>query len=180
MARAWGAGTSFGVRAGLELGHLHRRSGELEAALEAYAGALVAEGGPARLRDEAGLWSGRTHASARRFGEARRVLRRVAERAVEPWDRVAAFDHIGLTWIAEGDLEAAAGTLRRCVETLAPWSSEDTPTGARVRGAIERMRLVRALQEAIGNAKSAQAANEEHRETLDKMKRLFHRVLRNP
>ena len=85
------------------------------------------------------------HATCGRVLEARRVWRRVADTAQDPLDRIRAFDELGLSWLSSGDLEAAAGVLDACRNTLASIAREVTVRGARVRRALTGMRVVRDL-----------------------------------
>jgi tetratricopeptide (TPR) repeat protein len=149
LARAAGAGTPFRARAGLELGHLARRAELYEDALAHYRGVLGEAESPAAQRDQAALWAGRTCVELRRDKEARELFRRAAEVALDPCDRVEAYDALALGWIDAGDLEAAAGELARGREALRAAALEATPTGARVRSALLNMRAVERLKRAI-------------------------------
>jgi tetratricopeptide (TPR) repeat protein len=148
-AREHGRGTDWSARAGLELGHLARRAQLFEQALRHYRGVLSDPGSAPARRDDALLWAGRCCAELGRAVEARELLQRVADRAEDPCDRVAAHDELALGWIATGDLEAAAGQLDRCRAALRDMALEKTPLGARVRSALVRMRAVERLRRAI-------------------------------
>jgi tetratricopeptide (TPR) repeat protein len=154
LARAAGAGTPFRARAGLELGHLARRAELHEDALARYREVLSDEDCPAQQRDQAWLWAGRACAELGRAAEARELLRRAAERAQDPCDRVEAYDALALAWIAAGDLEAAAGELARCREALRDAALEATPSGARVRSALVNLRAVERLKRAIASRRA--------------------------
>lgn len=160
-ARALGDGTPVAARASLELGHVHRREGRAEDALDAYARALFDAGAPARWRDEAAYWSGRVQAELGRASEARRLWRRCADGARDPVCRVRAWDRLVLERVAAGDLEGAAGLLARAREELAPAARERTRHGARVGRALERMRGVPALADAVRRRFEARAGREE-------------------
>jgi tetratricopeptide (TPR) repeat protein len=147
LAVTEGRGTEFRARARLELGHLERRAGRAEAALDAYLAVLADDQSCAHHRDAALLWTGRVHADEDRFEEARRAWRLVAESAEDPVDRVRAFDELGALWIRRGDAEAAAGELARCGAALADVAREKTETGERVRAALESMKSLRLLRE---------------------------------
>jgi tetratricopeptide (TPR) repeat protein len=148
-ARSLGAGTDFRARAALELGHLARRDGELEAALDHYLAVLADHQAGRSRRDDAALWAGRVYALSGRRVDARRMWSRVAETAEDALDRVLAFDDLALSWIEDGDLEAAAGELERCREVLSEPALEETELGERVRRALQRMRAIPALKEAV-------------------------------
>jgi len=142
-----GAGSGFRVRARLELGHLARRAGFPEEALTEYLAALADAEACGHERDEALFWTGRVHAEEGRAEDARRAWRRVAEEALDPVQRVRAFDELGLLWLQQGDAEAATGEWNRCCAALADDANEETETGARVRSALEGMRTLRILRE---------------------------------
>jgi tetratricopeptide (TPR) repeat protein len=154
LARAAGSGTPFRARAGLELGHLARRAELFEDALAQYRGVLGDAQSPAAQRDQASLWAGRTCVELGREKEARELFRRAAEQALDPCDRVEAYDALALGWIDAGDLEAAAGELARGREALREAALEATPTGARVRSALLNMRAVERLKRAIAQRSS--------------------------
>ncbi|MEM7310184.1 MAG: hypothetical protein AAF682_26150 [Planctomycetota bacterium] len=144
-----GEGTPYRVRGRLELGHVLRRAGEEEAALDAYLAVVADDGACSHRRDEALLWTGRVHAEARRDSEARRVWTRVAREGEDPLDRIRAYDELGLLWIRRGDAEAAAGVWNQCRSALADDALEQTERGTRVRGALERMRTLRELRRVV-------------------------------
>lgn len=148
-ARELGAGTAFAARAGLELGHLHRREGALEAALGDYQSVSAEDKAERRYRDDALLWAGRVCADLGRKDEARRIWEGVAAAAESPLDRIEAFDELVLALVDAGDLEGAAGMLERCKTTLADTANEETQLGERVRNALVRMRAARRLEEAV-------------------------------
>ncbi len=153
---AWelGGATPFRARAGLELGHIARRRGFPAEALEAYRRVLDAPDSAASQRDQAALWAGRSNLELGREDEARRLFEGLARTAEDPSDRVQGHDELGLLWIAAGDLEAAAGELARCRAALRERSLEETPLGERVRGALESMRSVDRLREAIARRRA--------------------------
>ena len=180
VAYELGRGTEFRARSRLEIGHLHRRAGRSALALDAY---LCVASDPASARahaDEAWLRAGLAWRDAGRLEDARRAWRRVAEHGVDPLDRIHAFDHLGMLWVERGDLEAAAGVLNECLRALADAASEETANGTRVRRGLGRMRLVEELPRRVARRKGLKRAGKDHRETLDKMERLFHRMHSNP
>jgi len=142
-------GTDFRARARLELGHLERRAERWREALELYVDvAADAEAAPAR-REDAWLWAGTAWSALGRVEDARTAWRRVAEEGSEDLLRVRAFDELALTWLAVGDLEAAAGELARALALLSLRALEETESGERVRDALQRMRVVEELPRAI-------------------------------
>jgi tetratricopeptide (TPR) repeat protein len=147
VAAAEGRGTEFRARARLELGHLERREGRANPALDEYLAVVADEESCPHHRDCALLWSGRVYADLKRDGEARRAWERVALHGEDPVDRVRAFDELGCLWVRRGDAEAAAGELARCRAELFDEAQEQTETGARVRAALESMRTLRRLRE---------------------------------
>jgi tetratricopeptide (TPR) repeat protein len=155
VARDLAPGGAFAARASIEIGHLRRRAGDAERALDAYL--AVAHDGRAapRWRDDASIWAGRTWFDLGRVDEARRAWRRVAERADEPLDRIRAHDELALAAVAEGDLEAAAGVLERCRRALADVALEETRRGERVRNALLRMRAIDELRRAVARRRDA-------------------------
>ncbi|MCE9595477.1 MAG: hypothetical protein K8S98_14915 [Planctomycetes bacterium] len=148
-ARELGAGTAFGVRAGLELGHLSRRAGEFEVARAEFEAVARDERGERRYRDDGALWAARMDAELGRIDVARRAWEALTTAAESPVDRIEAFDDWAASFVDAGDLEAAAGVLARCREALRDASEEETPLGERVRSALARMGSVRRLEQAI-------------------------------
>jgi tetratricopeptide (TPR) repeat protein len=148
-ARELGVGTSFGVRAGLELGHLSRRAGDLEVARAEFEAVARDERGERRYRDDGALWVARMDAELGRIDAARRAWEALSTAAESPTDRIEAFDDWATSFIDAGDLEAAAGVLARCSEAMHDASEEETPLGERVRSALARMGSVRRLAQAI-------------------------------
>jgi tetratricopeptide (TPR) repeat protein len=105
LARAVGTGTPFRARAGLELGHLARRAELFEDALAHYRGVLGDAQSPAAQRDQASLWAGRTCVELGPAKEARELFRRAAEQALDPCDRVEAYDALASGLDRRGRLE---------------------------------------------------------------------------
>jgi tetratricopeptide (TPR) repeat protein len=155
---AHGQGTDFRARARLEIGHLERRAERWREALEAYMDvAADARAAPAR-RDDGWLWAGRAWRALGRADDARAAWKRVAEQGSVDLLRIEAFDELALTWLADGDLEASAGELARCLELLSPRALEETDAGERVRDALLRMRVVDELQRALARRAGANDA----------------------
>lgn len=150
----------FGPRARLELAHLDRRAGELERALEILHGLVEDPRTEPSIADDARLWWGSCAARLGRFDAARRAWSGVAKHAVDPRERVVAYDCIGLAWLEEGALDRAQETLEQAHRDLAPFSLERSATGERVRRALELMRIARRLAEPAGDARARSAEEE--------------------
>ncbi|TDJ74869.1 MAG: hypothetical protein E2O39_04525 [Planctomycetota bacterium] len=147
---AWarGAGTPFRGRAAIALGRLVRED-DPAAALGHFEQALLDLDTPRGVRDEAMLWYARSQGDLGRGADARRLLERVARTALDPVDRVRAFDRIAESWIEAGDLEAAAGALHHCRRELSDLMREQSKSGARLRDAVEGMRSFARLRAAV-------------------------------
>jgi tetratricopeptide (TPR) repeat protein len=140
VARERSPADSFGARAGIEIGHIHRRAERWDDALDAYFAVLVDFRARAEDRDTALLWAGDAWLEQGAADQARRAWRHVAEDGRRALDRVRAYDRIALSRLEEGDLERARATLRACEAGLAASASEVTELGRSVRGAVLRMR----------------------------------------
>jgi tetratricopeptide (TPR) repeat protein len=157
--QAWslGRGTRFGARAGLEMGHISRRSLRLNDALAAYEGVEALGPQFAEERDLAAYWSGRVQARLGRGADARRCYARAARMGVDPVQRVRAFDAWMEALIDEADLEGAAGVLGLCRDALREAAQERSQLGARVRAALEGLgapeRLAREVKERAERSK---------------------------
>ena len=162
-ARRLGRGTPFRARAGLELGHLARRAGELRAAREAYLDVASDASASRAHRDDAWIWAGRVWATEGRIEDARSAWRRVADGDGDALDRIFAFDELALSRVAEDDLEAAAGVLNQCVQALSEVALEETRRGESVRNALVRMRVIRALRRQISSDRSSRRAHDHPR-----------------
>jgi len=148
-ARERAGDSPFRVRAGLEIGHIHRRAQDHEKALAAYEAVLADATATPGQRDDASYWAGHVYAASKRVEDARRTWQRVADGAEDPLDRIRAWDCIASSYVDAGDLEAAAGALERCREAMAESSAEETRLGERVRNALASMRAVDDLQRAV-------------------------------
>jgi tetratricopeptide (TPR) repeat protein len=149
-----GEAGAFRTRAGLEIGHLHRRAERWREALEAYADAAADPVSSAARREDAWLWSGVSWKALGRTEDARQVWKRVAEQGTDALARIRAFDELGLLLLEAGDLEGAAGMLDRALASLSSRALEETEEGERVRNALLGMRLVDALQRAIARRRT--------------------------
>lgn len=147
---AWGRGldTPFRGRAAIALGRLAYQDNP-EAALGHFERALLDTRTARDLRDEAMLWYARTQGKLGRGADARRLLERVARTALDPIDRVHAFDRIAESWIEAKDLEAAAGVLNDCRRAHSDLLKEESKSGARLRDAVEGMRSFEKLRAAV-------------------------------
>ena len=163
IARDRGAGTDFKVRAMLEIGHLERRAKHAQPALAAYESVVSEETATRRQKDEALLWVGRVYEDQERFDDARRVWQKVADDGEDPLDRVRAFDQIASLLVQKGDLEGAAGTLKRCHEALADVAAEETKLGERVRAALDSMRSPDQVARAVAKRRKQAEANDAER-----------------
>ncbi|MDZ4774300.1 MAG: hypothetical protein SGI72_14315 [Planctomycetota bacterium] len=171
VARERGAGTDFRVRAMLEIGHVERRAKHSQPALSAYEAVVSEDTASARQKDEALLWTGRVYADLERFADARRVWQKVADKGDDPIDRIHAFDEIASMLVVTGDLEGAAGVVKRCNEALADVSGEETKLGERVRASLAAMRSIDQLTRAIEKRKKADVKSEPEERADDKPKK---------
>jgi tetratricopeptide (TPR) repeat protein len=154
-ARALAEDATLAARAAVEVGHIERRAGLFAEALAVYQAVATGASTPTAERDRARLWVGRSQHALGRFAEARATLDELAREARDPCLRVAAHDERALVWIAEGDLEAAAGELERCRRALRSRAEERTPAGERVRAALRGMRAVARLARAVAERDGA-------------------------
>lgn len=159
IARDRGAGTSFQVRALMELAHIDRRAKRLDQALDGYEMVVAADAATVRQKDDASLWAGRVYADLQRPKDARRIWQRVADKGDDPLDRIRAWDLMVSLLVDQGDLEGAAGVLERCREALADTAQEESKLGERVRAALSSMRsqeeLARAIEKRRDEAESS-------------------------
>ncbi len=146
---ALGQGTEWRSRSLLEIGRIHRRAGRLHPALDAFLAVSADPLAPRSDADEAWLEVGSLWHGQGKIEDACRAWKRVAHLGSDPLDRIRAFDRLGLASVDAEDLEAAAGVLHQCLQQLSPIALEETELGERVRRALERMPLVRALQRAV-------------------------------
>jgi tetratricopeptide (TPR) repeat protein len=148
-ARERGRGTPWAARAWLECASVLRRSGDRAGARTALLRATQEHVLLPRQRRAAWYALGRIHLEEGRFDEARAAWEWIAGCDGSPLDRLRAFDAIGRSWLEQGELEAAAGTLHRLRVELAPALAERTRTGARLRAAVGRLVLESTLERAI-------------------------------
>ncbi|MCK6445183.1 MAG: hypothetical protein L6Q99_02220 [Planctomycetes bacterium] len=148
-ARRVGRDTSFAARAGLELGHLARRAGDVEGARDTYLSVARDERCERRYRDDAELWAARMEHELGRSDVARLGFESLARSAESVLDRIEAYDEWCASFVDVGDLEAAAGVLALCREASNDLALEETPLGERVRSALTRMHSIRRLEQAV-------------------------------
>lgn len=148
-SRTVGRDTSFAARAGLELGHLARRAGDVEGARDAYLRVARDERCERRYRDDAALWASRMEHELGRSDVARLGFESLARTAESVLDRIEAYDEWCASFVDVGDLEAAAGVLALCREASNDLALEETPLGERVRNALTRMHSIRRLEQAV-------------------------------
>ncbi len=160
--RALNVDTPFRSRAGLEIGHLQRRSKHAEPALDAYLAVVDDPKSEPARRDEAALWAGRLYTELGKPNEARRQWEAVAQRSEDSMQRIDAWDELALALVDSGDLEGAAGWIAKARETLADAALEETAQGERVRGALERMRAIRRLERAVAARDNSGATDPQH------------------
>jgi hypothetical protein len=160
-ARERGGGTPFAPRATLEIGHVHRRAGRGDDALDAYFAVALDRGARAPYRDTALLWAGDEWLRTGETRQARRAWEHVARSGERALDRIRAFDRIALSHLADGDVGGARRTLARCDEALANRAAERTELGESVRGALGRMRArSRSSERArVGSSEGATSAD---------------------
>lgn len=163
---AHGEGTEFRARAGLEIGHVHRRAERWREALEAYMDVAADATAASARREDAWLWTGTAWRALERLDDARAAWTRVAEQGGDAFARIQAFDELALLLLEHGDLEGAAGMLDRCLVALTPHALEETEHGERVHGALLRMRVVGELRRAIASRKDSSASEGSPREGL--------------
>ncbi|MDP6410886.1 MAG: hypothetical protein QGI46_16045 [Planctomycetota bacterium] len=137
------------ARARLEAGHLHRREERALEALAVYGILALDPRTPRRERSLGALWGARVLADAGHLAAAAAVWERVLRRATDPLLRVRASDDWGVSLADAGDFEAAAGVLHLCRLAVAERAAELTELGARVRRALEGMRLVGRLARGV-------------------------------
>jgi len=157
-----GAHTEFSARARIEIGHIERRVGQPQLALDAYLSVLMDVDIAARWRDDAGLAAGRAYEELERVEDARRLFQLVAEHGEDPLDRIRGFDEWAETFVEVDDLEAAAGVLALCRNALASRAAEETELGMRVRNALDRMRCIESIELAVARRRKARATIGEH------------------
>ena len=148
----------FGCRARLEIGHIHRRAARHRDALDAYFELILGKrcagaGEDCNARDHALLWAGRTflaEGGEAAGSSAKRLWNACAAEAADPILRIRAADWTACLLVEEGDLEGAAGVLNLCRVKEGGAARAKTRHGERVQHALESMRSVALLAQAVG------------------------------
>ena len=148
-ARRLGAGSDFGARATLELGHVERRRRAWQRALDRYLEVAGDAAARAHWRDEGAIWAGKTYAAMGELAAARRQLAQVTKSSLDPLVRLRAFNEWAMVFVLVDDVEAACGVLAECRQSLAEHAREQTELGARVRAALARLSCIRAIEHAV-------------------------------
>jgi hypothetical protein len=155
FARAAGSTGPFGCRARLEIAHIHRRIGRYREALDAYLELILGRScadEDCGARDHALLWAGRAcleEGGADLRWTAQRLWTTCAATALDPILRIRAADWMACLLVEEGDLEGAAGVLNLCRAREGGAAQARTRHGERVQHALERMRAVGLLTQAV-------------------------------
>lgn len=149
-----GEGTPFRARAGLELGHLARRSGHTQDALREYERVRLDPLADLEHRHEGTWWAGRVHAAEGRVADAARLFECVARDAEDPLDQIRGFDAWAALLAERGDVEGAAGVLEQCRLGLRDRALEETRFGARVRATLEGMRARELVERAVAERRA--------------------------
>jgi tetratricopeptide (TPR) repeat protein len=152
-----GGSRRLAARAVLETAHIHRRAKEMGKALESYRKAAVEFADEAGNRDDALYWIGVLQEQNKEYAKSREAWQAVADRGVDPLDRVRAFDRIALSHMKEGNRADAHATVEQARTALHDIAADPSTRGARVKRALDRMRAVRALEEGEGSAKKSAA-----------------------
>jgi tetratricopeptide (TPR) repeat protein len=148
-AERHGQGSLFRARAGLELGHLHRRALRLNDALECFERVEGLGRKFAEQRDLAAYWQGKVHVLRGRLLDAQRCYKRAALKGVDALRQVRAFDVWMDVLVEQGELEGAAGVLELCRQSLREKALEKSTQGTRVRAALDSMRSPGRLARAV-------------------------------
>lgn len=129
----------------LEAGHCARRRGDFGLALEFYervqAAAAQHPEGP-NLAAWARFWAARVEGEMGHHAAAARRWQALADAALEPGLRIAAFDELALLAVRRGDGEGAAGWIAAARSALAAQAAAHGAEGRRVRRALAGMRAI--------------------------------------
>ena len=115
---ASGGSRRLAGRAILETGHIHRRAKELGKALESYRKAATEFSDETGSRDDSLYWIGVIHEQNKDYAKSREAWQAVADRGVDPLDRVRAFDRIALSHIKEGNRTEAHAAVEQAKSAL--------------------------------------------------------------
>jgi tetratricopeptide (TPR) repeat protein len=184
QCRALEPGGGFGARSLLELGHVHRRAGRAEAALEAYEQLMTDPLATPPLRDQGAWWVARVQAERGEAAAARRAWQRVARSGEDPLLRVQAFDAWIGSLVEAERLEDAAGVLELCRVELRPRAAECSELGARLGAELGAMKGPAALAQAVAERRARRATLPPQRIDARALPRSaaqgFHRALAYP
>ncbi|MBI3818675.1 MAG: tetratricopeptide repeat protein [Planctomycetes bacterium] len=134
------------ARALFETAHLYRRAKELGKAMDTYRKVAADFADETATRDDSLYWIGMMHVQNKEYAKARESFKAVADRGVDPLDRIRAFDKIASTYIKENNRDLASKAIEESKSALHESASEPSSRGARVRKALERMSSIRALE----------------------------------
>lgn len=139
------AGSAWGHRARMEIGHVHRRRRHWERAWSHYSQAADAPQGDLELRASAQLLRGDMCLRMGHIGAAQAAWRAVVKGSHDSRKRVLAFDRLARVEIEFGTTLRLAELLLECLEDLDSVVLEDSEQGRRARRALEQSRLVKTL-----------------------------------
>jgi len=132
-------------RARLEVAHLARRNGDLDAALAGYETLALDPQSERGRREEAARWCATTLGLAGRRADAERWWSRLAHRARSTHLRVTAWDRLALAALEEGDVEGARAIVERCDASFADAALQHGRHAQALSAALERMTSRRKL-----------------------------------
>jgi tetratricopeptide (TPR) repeat protein len=141
-----GGGTHFHARARLQIGHIHRRSGQLSHALAAYKKVDDEPSATLRQRNDALEWQGKTLMLMGEWEQAKEALAVWATQAEGPLEVIRATDLQAQAFISAKDALAAEILLSTLRENLRSLSNEATLEGQKVYAALGRLRADQQLR----------------------------------
>lgn len=139
----------FACRAWYEVGHIERRQGQLDAAAAAFVLASEAADGTRRRREQAELWRARCIAESGQRAAAEALLRDLVRRIEDPCDRLRAYDQLVILLVEQSRLAGAVGYFAEAKRSVMAEAQQATELGDRVRRALEDLRSLDVLREAI-------------------------------
>ncbi len=150
-----GAGTSFGVRGQLEIGHVHRRAGEFPKAIEAYSAVLDMPAASVRHLNDAREWTGKAHFELEDWPAAAKAFRAWGDDAEGPAELVKAADLEARALLRAGQLAQARARLSEVTAQAEDLAAEPSKEGTAVRKALDRMKAPEELSAAEAVAAAA-------------------------
>ncbi|TAH36812.1 MAG: hypothetical protein EYC70_07435 [Planctomycetota bacterium] len=154
-----GQGTDFVPRALLEIGHLHRREREMDAAVQAYQRVQALPGVNLRYLNDSREWTGKVQLDLAQWEAAASSFAAWAANAEGPVEVVRAADLEAKAWIGKGDLVRAENRIRAVQAQMEALASEPTKEAEELRSALERMKspelLRKAREKQVGGAAAA-------------------------